>query len=109
MRRLENWLLKHLLNALTIEEVISNDPKTGGILIDGKPIKLDELKQMQAEVKAMEGFRVWKIMSETTKYQAEDKIFNKSINLEDIRFGKAMLYNLSLQKSILEVIKRKLS
>ncbi len=62
---------------------------------------------MQAEAKALEGFKIWKLMSATTKHQAEDKIFNKSTSIEDIRSGKAMLYNLSLQKSIINVIKNK--
>ncbi len=107
IKKLENFLLRHLLKAITLEEIIGNDPKTKEIVIDGLPLKTDELRAMQAEIKAMEGFRVWKIMSATTKHHAEDKIFNKSINMDDIRFGKAMLYNLSLQESIIESLKRK--
>lgn len=104
---IENFLLKHLLNAITVRDIIGNDPKTGAILIDGQTIKPDELKQMKAEIKALEGFRVWSIITETTKSHAEKMIFNDSKTMDDIRFGKAMLYDLSLQKSIIKVLKDK--
>ncbi len=107
-QRLLNCLLRYLFNAITIDEIISNDPKTGVVLIDGQPISPMELKTLQAEVKAIEGFRIWTLMSHTTKHLAEEKIFIKSITVDDMRFGKAMLYNLSLQTSILNVIKKKL-
>lgn len=105
--RLINYILRNLFNAVTIGEIVSNHPKTGAILIEGKELTVSEIKQLQAEIKALEGFRVWTLMSQTTKYLAEDKIFNQSTNMEDIRYGKAMLYNLSLQHSILKAIKNK--
>jgi hypothetical protein len=107
-QRIENWILRHLLNAPSLSEIIGTDQKTGIVHIDGKAITPNELKQLQAEVKAMEGFRVWKLMSETTKHLAEDKVFNKSVNMDDIRYGKAMLYNIDLQKSIMKVIRNKI-
>ncbi len=107
-QRIENWLLRHLFNAITINEIVSNHPKTGVLLIDGQPIEPMELASLQAEIKAIEGFRVWKLMFHTTKHLAEDKIFNKSIDFTDVTYGKAMLYNLSLQASILEAIRKKL-
>ncbi len=105
--KIENFLLKHLLNAITLSEIISSDAK-GITYIDGITVTPAEFKQMKAEVKALEGFRIWKIMSETTKHHAEEKIFNKSVNMDDIRYGKAMLFNLDLQKSIIKVIKNKI-
>lgn len=107
-RHIENWILKHLLNATVMTDIISNDPKTGVALIDGKPIEQNELTQLKVEIKALEGFRIWQIMYATTKHNAEERVFNKSITVDDIRFGKAMLYNLSLQQSIIEVLKNKL-
>lgn len=106
-QRIENWLLRRLFNAIVLDDIISNDPKTGIVLIDGQPVKPVELSSIQAEIKALEGFRIWKIMSNTTKYLAEEKIFNKSVVFDDMRYGKSMLYNLSLQKSILEALKTK--
>lgn len=108
-QRIINWLLRKLLNAITLDEIVTSD-KAGVVMIDGKPINPAEMKSLLAEAKAMSGFRLWSLMSNTTKHHAEEKIFNKSINMDDIRFGKAMLYNLSLQQSIINyVLSKKLS
>ncbi len=106
-QRIINYLLKNLLNAVTLQDIIRSDQKTGAIYVDDKVMSLDDIKQCKAEIKAMEGFKVWKLMSETTKSLAEEKLFNQAKTLEDMNFGKAMLYNLSLQKSIMKVIKNK--
>ena len=107
-QRIINYLLSGLLNAITIREIIGNNPKTKEIQIDGVDIRPDELHALQAEIKALEGFRIWKILTETTKSKAEERIFKTSMTIEDINFGKAMLYNLSLQKSIIDNLRNKL-
>ena len=107
MRRLENLILGRLFNAVTLDDIISNRDVTKELVIDGKPIPDHEVRQMQAEIKAMEGFRIWHVMSNTTKRNAEERIFEKSVDMDGIRFGKAMLYNLSLQESIMRAVREK--
>jgi hypothetical protein len=104
-QRIINFLLRKLLNAVTIDEIISNQPKTNILLIDGNPVSQMELQSLQAEVKTLEKLRVWEILTHTLKSRAERRIFNESVHIDDIRFGKAMLYDLSLWKSILDSIK----
>lgn len=106
-RKIENWLFRNLLNAITVKDIVGNDPKSKAIIIDGKPLSQNEINQLNAEIKALEGFKIWHLISATTKHYAEDRIFNKSVDIEDIRSGKAMLYNLSLQKSIIVALKSK--
>lgn len=107
MKRIRNWLLQHLYVALTISDVVSQD-KAGNLYVDGKPVTKDEIRQIQAEIKAMDGFRIWKLMGESTKSAAEERLYRKAVTADDMVFGKAMLYNLSLQKSILESFRNKL-
>lgn len=107
MKRLKNWLLKEFYGALTLSDIVSTDSK-GTLLINGNPVKEDEIRQIQAEIKAMEGFRIWSLMSESTKAAAEERLYKKAITTNDMLFGKAMLYNLSLQKSILDAFSKKL-
>ncbi len=107
IKRMENYLLRHLLNATVVEDIVSNDPKTKELVIDGRAVKPDELRAIQAEIKALEGFRIWKIITATVQRDAEERIFNRSVSMDDVRFGKATLYNLGLQKSIMEVLKKK--
>ena len=105
--RILNYLLRHLFNAMTVADIISTDPKTKEIVIDGQKIRPDELRALQAEIKAFKESRIWKLLHETTKYTAEQQIFINSVTPTDIVFGKAMLYNLSLQKSIMHVLENK--
>lgn len=99
--------MRRLFVSAVLDDVVSTDRKTGKPMVDGKPIGPTELKSLQAEAKALGGFRIWQLMSKTTKRLAEKKIFEQSVTLEDITFGKAMLYNLSLQESILNAFREK--
>ncbi len=106
-QRIVNYLLRYLLNAITVDEIVSQDSRTKLVTLDGKVLLPDEVRQLQAEIKALEGFRIWRILTNTVKHAAEDTIFNKSTNIEDIRFGKAVLYAVSLQDSIIRVLREK--
>lgn len=102
---LKNYLTRHLLNSVITNDVIFQDSKKNLIFIDDKPITENELKQLKAEVKALEGFRIWNIMTNSIRHVAYDKIFNKAVNFDDVTYGKAMLYNLDTLQSIARVIK----
>lgn len=100
-----NWLLRHYLNPVLTEDIITTDK--GVIRIGNKAITDNELRQLQAEVKALEGFRIWSIMTHSVRHIAQDKIFNKSVNFDDVVAGKLMLYNLDTIESIARVVKNK--
>lgn len=105
-QKIVNYLLRHLVNSIVTDDVISQD-NTKKIFLDGKPVNSERIKQWQAEIKAIEGSDIWKCTVGTLKFQAQDKVFNKSLNFEDVTYGKSMLYNLSLINSIFTVVKNK--
>lgn len=100
-----NFLHRHLLNAVAIDDIITIDPKKGIISIGGNPITSDELRALQAEIKALEGFRVWSVMTNSVRHIAQDKIFNKAQNFDEITYGKAMLFDLDTIESIARTLK----
>lgn len=102
-QKLSNYITKHVLNAFVLEDVITQD--AGKIYLGGKEVTEERIKQWQAETKAIEGSDIWVCIQESLKYQAQDKIFNRSTNFEDVMYGKSMLYNLSLIKSFFKVVK----
>lgn len=104
-QRIINYLLRHYLNAIVVADIITTD-KTK-LKLNGKDITQAELRQLQAEIKALEGFRIWGIMKNSLKHIAQDKIFNKSLNFEDTMAGKMMLFNLGTQESIIRILKGK--
>ncbi len=103
IRKIKVWLLRNLYNAIVIEDVITID--TGKIRLNGKEITKNELQQFQAEIKALEGFRIWSIMTNSLEYIAQDKIFNRAETFNHVELGKMMLYCLSVQKDITKIIK----
>ncbi len=103
--RLKNKLLSYLLNSVNPDDVVRQDK---GVVYMGKnPIQEQDIRQMQAEIKALEGFRIWRIMNETVRSQAMDLGFNKSVNFDDMRNCKMMLFNLDIFNSIIKVIKNR--
>ncbi len=99
----KNYLLRHLFNVVIREDVITT--VKGVLYLGGRKMSDNELRQLQAEVKALEGFRVWSIMTNSVRYIAQDKIFNKSLNFEEVMAGKMMLFNLDTIESIARKIK----
>lgn len=102
-QRIINYLLRHYLNAIVTADVITMEK--GVIKLDDKTITDTELRQLKTEVKALQGFRIWSIMTNSLKFQAQDKIFNRALDFNDTTYGKALLYNIGLQESIINVIK----
>lgn len=105
MKRLKNYLLGKLFCVVVETDVITQDK--GKMFLGGKEVTSDELRQLQAEVKALKGFRVWSIMTSSVRTIAEDKILNKSVTFDDVMSGKLMLFNLDTIESIANVIANK--
>ncbi len=101
--RIINYLFRHLLNAVVPEDVIKTEK--GKLLIGGIEVQDTELRSLIAEVKALEGFRIWKIMNETIRSEAMDLGFNKSLTYDDLKTSKMMLYTLDVFNSIIKVIR----
>lgn len=108
-QRIINFLLRHYLTAIVVDDLITTD-KIGNTIVvklNGKELTKNELQQLHAEIKALEGFRIWGILTNSLKHIAQDKIFNKSLNFDDVMAGKMMLFNLGIQESVLKVLKNK--
>lgn len=91
-QRIINWLLRDLLNAILPDDVVTVGKS--GIFIGGKRITDAETAQLRAEAKALRGFRLWSLMTNSVKHVSHDKIFNRSVNFDDVMAGKLMLLNL---------------
>jgi hypothetical protein len=96
-----------LINAVVIDDVITQSKTDGKIYLGGKEITEQEKRTLVAEAKALEGLRLWSIINETIKKEAMDRGWNKSTSLEDLNTGKTIYYVLDLQRSIVEIIKKK--
>lgn len=109
----EEELLYELLwkkhKAIDPHKVISSESLPNGafvVKIGGQKISEVELANLQSEAKMIEGTRMWKLAVETLSAAAEDSIFKSSKNMEDIHWGKSMLFNISVLKNIFTIVKR---
>ena len=102
-QRIINYLFRYLLNSVVIDDVIKIDK--GVITLGNNIINDNELRQLIAEAKALEGFTLWKILNETIKQDALDRGWKNSVKMEDLNTGKTMYYTLDLQNSIIRLIR----
>jgi len=109
----EEELLYELLwkkhKAIDPFKVISSETLPTGafiVKIGGQKMSETELANLQSEAKMIEGTRMWKLMVETLSAAAEDSMFKTSKNMEDLHYGKTMLFNISVFKNIFNIIKR---
>ena len=79
-RKLEKWLLKHLLNAVTEDELLLSLEKNEASNL-----------QLQATDYVLKDSLFNTLLTDADRV-ASIKMFRKSENLEDIRFARTMLY-----------------
>lgn len=104
-QRVINYLLKHLLNSVSPDDIIAT--KNGMLCIGGAAATDDEIRSLSAEIKALEGFRIWRLMNETVRDDAMDRGFNKSTSFQDLLMCKMILYTLDIFDSIIKVVKNR--
>lgn len=109
----EDEILYELLwkrhNAIDITKIISSETTPNGqfiVRIGGEKMKEAEIQNLRSEAQMIQGTRLWKLMIETSSAAAEDSIFKSSKNIEDIHYGKAVLFSISIFKNILSTIQR---
>lgn len=109
----EEELLYELLwkkhKAIDPFKVISSETQPNGgfvVKIGGQKMSEVEVANLQSEAKMIEGTRFWKLASETLRAAAEESIFKSSKNMEDIHYGKSMLFNISVIQNLFNIMKR---
>lgn len=91
-RKLLNYCLKNLFNAVTEDEVFSEDKASGSLLIGKIPASDTRLRNFKAEAQAMRRGDLYPQLIKDLQYIANKKIFITSNSIDDIIFGKAMLF-----------------
>lgn len=99
-----------ILNTI-VKKVFNGFPQSGFItrnrarliFVDGKRLTDNEVRAHQEEAELIQGTQLWQLIESTLMKSAQDKIVTNSANWEDVYFGKAMLYNISVIKNILQI------
>lgn len=103
--RIKNWLLKSLLNTVIVGDVITLNNKTGEVFINGRKVEKGEAEAIREEAKYLEKTRIWALMVGSLNDQARERLYEKAVTVDDMLFGKAMLYTLNIQSQIIGIFK----
>jgi len=98
-------LMKQYFCALVPEDVVTTN-KLGSIFIAGEPLQEGEASALETEAKMFKEMRLYKLLFGTLIDQAYKTMFEKSTNFDDMRNGKMMLYNIGVQKNIVDKLSR---
>jgi len=95
-----NYLLKHLFNAITEEEILKHNGKK--FIVGGKELPEADYRDITSGARAMKEMYVWKMLSKEMKWNANKDIYQKSQTIDDVLFGKAVLYTLDVMEKKLD-------
>ena len=74
------------------------------VVIGGKLLSEDELRTLRAEVNAIRGSRIWRILHENVLEDGKKRVFEASANLAQLNYGKAIIHTLQMQDNLMDAI-----
>lgn len=106
-------MIKRLLNLLaTLRNLppfdernvlsIVKDKASIKCFVGGKELSTAQTSQLKAEAKALKQFFLWSLLQDSAKKQAYLSMFENAKTIDDIKWGKALLYAGSINKSIVD-------
>ena len=105
-QKIFNLLTKHLYCTVEPDAVMTSGKINGKevLYLHDKALEEAEIKNLQQEIKHLRSLWIWRIITETLKDQAQQVMFTKSKDFNDMVAGKMMLYNLGVQERIIKLI-----
>ncbi len=93
-----------MLGIVDYKSVITVD-KMGSVYIGKEKITESHLANLKSESEFFLSSDLWKLLNETMRYTAYERMFIKSESLNDLLAGKMLIYNLDTQQKILEMFR----
>jgi len=106
-KKLINYLTSHLLSVIEEKYIITQvtlENGRGYYLLNGKKIDVAYLGKLKQEASILKETELWKIFDNTLRSHAHKMMFVKSETFDDVMAGKLMLYNLDIQKKIVDTL-----
>jgi len=101
---LASFITSHLFNAVTIDDVWQVTPH--GIKIDGVIVSKETLHGVSQEAqKFLEG-QLWRQVKRSLQLSANTRMYHKATNIDEIIFGKSMLYCTELMETFIGKISK---
>lgn len=102
-QKLLNFIIRNIFNGFTEYDVVTFNKASKMVFINGKQLTDQEVNSYKEEAHLIMQTQLWKLAESTLTKNAHDKLITNSVNWEDVYFGKAMLYNLSVIKNVIQI------
>lgn len=103
--KLADEMVNNLLSNTDLNKIVTLDKTKGIVYIGGVKATQGRLTNLKAEAEFLLQSDIWGLLHETPKELAQRTMFINSESLDDMKKGKSILYTLSTQQNILEVLK----
>lgn len=97
--------VSNLLSNVDFNKVISADKTKGFVYIGGDKADPARLNNLKAEADFLMESDIWKLLYETPKELAQRTMFIYSESLDDMKKGKSILFTLSQQQNIINLLR----
>lgn len=95
-----NLLVRHLFNLVTEDDVLRMVGRT--ITFQGQTLSKEMVLKLAADAKTWRDSMLWQVLATEVRFKASERMFEKSMSVDDMLAGKMALYNL-------EVIEKKIA
>lgn len=92
-----NYVVKDLFNAITDEDVLRVD-KQGVMYIGDNRIPSEVRNSLIEGAKAILAHEAWDILTKQMQLAANKRMYEESTSVDDMIFGKAMLYTIDVMQ-----------
>lgn len=101
--KLVNYLTKHLLKAITVNDILRVEENK--VYIGKRKLSREDIASLQDQAEVLQRSMLWELIENDIRWTASDLMLEKALNERDIVFGKAMIYNFSLMQTFLTRLK----
>lgn len=104
-RKILNLILKNLFNAITDDDILKNDGK-GGYKLRNGGISNQQKHSYGTQARAIKEQPIWTLLNNHIKWASNQRMYEKSKDIDDLVFGKATLYAIDLLKRKVDEISK---
>lgn len=98
--RVIQHLTKHLLKAITEEDILTISNRDW--LYRNRKLSAEEILSLKEEAQSFEKSLLYQLMYNDLRFLASRQMTDDAKTVDDITFGKAMLYNGSMEKKFVK-------
>lgn len=88
------YLMRHLFNAINDDDILTIT--RNGYQIGNRVLDKNQIEGLKNEAQVFKNSDVWDYVNNNLKYLANYRMYHGSKTVDDLVFGKAMLYNLDI-------------